>query len=81
MPSSHAPSVLALFYFVPEVRAAMLERQFDKRLYASKTVDQGKQTVQYVEQAVPRFSNSLKHSTNFVHRTRVSFQQYGEYFT
>jgi hypothetical protein len=40
MPSSHVPSILVMLYFEPEVRAAMLERQFDKRLYSSKTVDQ-----------------------------------------
>jgi hypothetical protein len=40
MPSSHAPSILVMLYFEPEVRSAMLERQFDKRLYASKTVEQ-----------------------------------------
>lgn len=41
MPSAHAPPLLVLLYFVPEVRCAMLERQYDKRLFASKTVDQG----------------------------------------
>ena len=39
MPNAHVPSVLVMLYFEPEVRAAMLERQFDKRLYSSKTVD------------------------------------------
>lgn len=42
MPSSHAPSVLLLLYFIPEVRSAMLQHQADSRLYSSKTVEQGK---------------------------------------
>ena len=40
MPNAHVPAVLVLLYFQPEVRTAMLERQFDKRLYSSKTVEQ-----------------------------------------
>ncbi|KAI2496820.1 exonuclease [Fragilaria crotonensis] len=40
MPNAHVPAVLVLLYFEPEVRTAMLERQFDKRLYTSKTVEQ-----------------------------------------
>jgi len=40
MPSAHVPSVSVLLYFVPEIRAYMLEHQFDKRLHLSKTVDQ-----------------------------------------
>ncbi len=40
MPNAHVPAVLVLLYFEPEVRTAMLERQSDKRLYSSKTVEQ-----------------------------------------
>ena len=40
MSGSHIPPVLVLLYFEPMVRADMLKRQFDKRLFSSKTVDQ-----------------------------------------
>jgi len=40
MPSAHAPSVLVLLYFVSEVKSAMMEHQFDERLYSSRTVNQ-----------------------------------------
>jgi hypothetical protein len=40
MPGSHIPPVLVLLYFEPMVRVEMLQRQFDKRLFSSKTVDQ-----------------------------------------
>jgi Ubiquitin carboxyl-terminal hydrolase len=40
MPGSHIPPVLVLLYFEPLVRANMLQRQYDKRLFSSKTVDQ-----------------------------------------
>lgn len=72
MPSSHAPAVLALLYFVPEVRSAMLERQFGKRLYTSKTVDQGKRLSLYVTLFYTRLTKNGR-STNFMHRARFSF--------